>query len=113
MSRRRFVYREVSPGQVESFEVGRDWTPSGRGNLKSEEEIYGHLTAPDGTDISTRKRHRDYQALHGLTLAEDYKESWKKAAKERARAFTEGPSSKTRRESIERAMYQAVNRRGK
>lgn len=107
---KRYVYREVAPGQVESFEVGEEWLPTNRNEgRRSEEEVFGKLQALDGTDISTRKRHREYMRANGLTLAGDYDAPgghWDKAAERRAEAFTRGPDSKTRRESIEKAIYQ-------
>lgn len=106
MSRRRYVYREVEPGKVEAFEVGADWVPEGRGpSLKSEEEVFGKLQATDGTDLSTRKRHREYQKAHGLALADDYRETWAKAEERRAEAFTGKANSKAIRESVEKAIY--------
>jgi hypothetical protein len=114
MSRRRYVYREVAPGQVESFEVGQDWRATGRGEgHKSEEEVYGHIQATDGTDLSTRRRHREYMAAKGITLAEDYRDAWTKASQERADYYTRGPDKRAVRESLERAVYQVTQKRRK
>ena len=44
---------------------------------------YDGLRAQDGTDISSRSKHRAYMKQHGLTTADDYTESWAKAEKAR------------------------------
>ena len=114
MGHRRWVYTQGGQPLAAPVEVSEDWANTGHeGGHKSEEEIFGKLVATDGTDISTRKRHREYMKANGLTLADDYRASWTKAQAERDRAAKEGPSSKARRESIERAVHQLTNRRGK
>jgi putative FmdB family regulatory protein len=45
---------------------------------------YQDLKATDGTDISTRAKHRAYMKAKGLTTADDYTDTWKKQATERA-----------------------------
>lgn len=109
MTRRRFVYTEGGRPLPKPYEVGAEWRNQGHeGGHKSEAEVFGNLQAPDGTDISTRKRHREYMQRNGLTLTEDYREKWQKDAQERARYFTEGGGpneKKARRESIEKAYY--------
>ena len=44
---------------------------------------YDGLRAQDGTDISSRSKHRAYMKQHGLTTADDYTESWAKAEAKR------------------------------
>lgn len=44
---------------------------------------YDGLVASDGTDISTRTKHREYMKRNGLTIADDYKGEWGKAEKDR------------------------------
>ncbi len=46
---------------------------------------YEGLRAPDGTDISTRTKHREYMKRNGLTTADDFTETWKRAEAERDR----------------------------
>lgn len=112
MSRRRFVYREVSPGVVKSFEVGQDFTGADRrAQTVTEELVYGGLRATDGADISSRKKHREYKHVNGYADADDYKGQWDKAAKERADFYITGGDHKGRREAIERAMYQLTDGR--
>ena len=68
--------------------------------------FYENTAATDGSDISTRRRHRDYMKAHGLTTADDYRETWKKA-QERREAAKQGhiPDPK-RREVLARKMYE-------
>ena len=70
---------------------------------------YDGVQATDGTDISSRKKHREYMKANGLATADDFKETWAKTQQERERFYTQGGSIK--RQDIERAMYQVFNRR--
>jgi hypothetical protein len=55
--------------------------------------IYDGLKAPDGTDISTRAKHREYMRRNNLTTMDDFTETWKQAARERERSMAgEDPS---------------------
>jgi hypothetical protein len=49
--------------------------------------IYDGLKAPDGTDISTRAKHRAYMRENNLTTIDDYTETRKRAARERERTL--------------------------
>lgn len=69
---------------------------------------YDGLKAPDGTDISSRTKHREYMKATGLTTADDFKDTWAQAKVQRERAYTEGGSFGKR--DIERAIYQLQNR---
>ena len=105
MSRRRYVYRETSPGKVECFEVGQDWTdkPQSTGDLGKFE--YDNARATDGTDISSRTKLKAYLKEKGLTLASDYNQEWEAAAKQRE-AYRKGElRTKATREAIGRALY--------
>lgn len=57
-------------------------------------------------DIGTRKRHREYLRENGLATADDFTETWKKAAEQRERVKQGEMPSKTRREVLERRMYE-------
>jgi hypothetical protein len=70
---------------------------------------YDGLRAPDGTDISSRTKHRDYMKATGLTTADDFKQTWATAQEQRDRAYTQGGSFSKR--DIERAIHQVQNRR--
>ena len=66
------------------------------------DRLYDGLRASDGTDISSRSKHRDYMKRNGLTTADDYRGEWAKAAQERA-ALRAGIDP-SRRPDIERAI---------
>lgn len=70
--------------------------------------FYEGTVATDGTDIGSRKKHREYMRQNGLTTASDYRGSWAQAEK-RQEAVRRGERgalpSKTRREAIARALY--------
>ena len=44
---------------------------------------YSGLRATDGSDISTRTKHRAYMKRNGLTTVDDFKETWRKAEVQR------------------------------
>lgn len=105
MSRKRYVYTSGGQPLPEPIEVDLDWRDPGREALhRSEEEVFGHVTATDGTDLSTRRRYNEYMKSRGLAHVDDYKETWEKAEQRRTRAFTEG-DSKGVREALNKAMY--------
>jgi predicted nucleic acid-binding Zn ribbon protein len=45
---------------------------------------YDGLRAPDGTDISSRSKHREYMRANNLTTADDFTQTWARAAEQRA-----------------------------
>lgn len=52
-------------------------------NALASDRIYEGLRADDGTDISTRAKHRAYMRERGLTTMDDFKDTWAKDARER------------------------------
>lgn len=66
---------------------------------------YDGLQASDGTDISTRAKHRAYMKTNGLTTIDDFTQHFAQAERLRARFFTEGYDP-TRRPAIARAVHQ-------
>jgi hypothetical protein len=72
---------------------------------------YENMAATDGTDIGSRRKHREYMKRHNLAIADDFKETWAKAAKEREKVYTGEHDRKGRREDIERAWYEVTNGR--
>jgi hypothetical protein len=52
-------------------------------NALAGDRSYDGLRATDGTDISTRSKHREYMKRNNLTTIDDYKESWAKAQQRR------------------------------
>lgn len=106
--KRRFVYRDDGKGGVEIFEV-----PVGRGPPRIElmlDSHYDGLRATDGTDISSRRRHREYMRLNGLTTADDFKSSWERSFQERMNIRQGHFDTKQRRETILRALHQHERR---
>ena len=46
---------------------------------------YDGMRATDGTDISSRTKHREYMKKNNLTTIDDFKQTWDKAGAERAK----------------------------
>lgn len=110
MTRRRYIQ---DPETLEMIEVTPDFesfkeSAKGRGALWNDRH-YDGVRATDGTDISTRKKHREYMKANNLTTTDDFKETWAQAQKKREDYFTKGGS--IRRTDVERAMYQVFNKR--
>lgn len=66
---------------------------------------YDNLQAPDGTDISSRTKHREYKARTGLVDFDDYKGTFEKAQKERD-AYHSGEKGTVSRKDIEKTIAQ-------
>jgi hypothetical protein len=75
------------------------------------DRFYENTCATDGVDIGSRRKHRQYMRERGLTTVDDYKETFAKKAAEREAAKEGRVPSKTRRETLARAMYQIDNRK--
>lgn len=102
--RRRFVYDRDSGAVVEvASQAEREHQAR---NAFTSEAIYDGLCAPDGADISTRSKHREYMRRNNLTTADDYTQSWADAAKARAAYFTEGKGGAVSRQDVARAIYE-------
>lgn len=69
---------------------------------------YDGMRATDGTDISSRTKHREYMKANGLTTVDDFKDTWSQNQAKRERLFTEGGTFSKR--DIERAISQLQNR---
>lgn len=102
--RRRWVQID---GQL--VEVSNDYVPESMTGARDSgalwnDRSYDGLQATDGSDISSRSKHREYMRINGLTTADDYKDTWAAAQKAREQYMTRGGS--VRRQDIERAIYQ-------
>lgn len=104
--RRRYVYDEklgemveVTPGQA---------PPRAADGALWGDRHYDGLRATDGTDISTRKKHREYMKRNNLTTADDFTATWARAKREREHYMQHGGS--VRRQDIEAAMYRVLKR---
>lgn len=70
-----------------------DGTTAALNNALAGDRNYDGLRAQDGTDISSRSKHRAYMKANNLTMADDYKESWAKAQAKRDAYRTGKPGS--------------------
>lgn len=73
--------------------------PDAKVHLQTDAGFDG-LRATDGTDISSRTKWETYMRANNLSLTNDWRETWAKAAKEREAALTPG-SGHGRAERIE------------
>jgi hypothetical protein len=112
VSRERFFYRPQHPranerGFVSEADLGADLpTVDGHVAIVGDTHHDG-VRAPDEfkTDISTKKKRREYMRANNLGDFEDFKGARERAAKERAELSTTGGDHKERREQVERAIY--------
>lgn len=115
MSRKRYIYTQGGEpikdenGNLAPVEVSTDYEPPARLQI-SMDRHYENTSATDGTDIGSRRKHQEYMKRNGLTLADDFKGTWAKAAQERE-AFFKGETDKGgRREAVARALEQRKRR---
>jgi hypothetical protein len=82
MTRRRFIQ---DPATLELIEITESHTPDSRAGDASlwGDRSYDGLRAPDGSDISSRSKHKAYMKATGLTTADDFQGSWSKAKEQR------------------------------
>ena len=106
-----WVYRKLEGGGVEVFEKGTE-PPSERAlhNALAGDRHYDGMRATDGTDISTRSKHREYMKRHGLTTADDYTQTWAKAQKERDDYRTGKSGGAVSRDDIARTIARMQSR---
>lgn len=78
-------------------------------NALAGDRHYDGMQAPDGSDISTRTKHRDYMRRTGLTTADDFKSSWSKSAGERQARRTGAHEDKGLRTSLEREFHKRIS----
>lgn len=72
---------------------------------------YDGLRSPvNGADISTRRRHRQHMKDNGLTMYSDYQSTWEKSGARRAAVKSGHFDQKERREAVEKAWYQVVEK---
>jgi hypothetical protein len=104
MPRRRFVWDRDLKTLVE---VPTDYEQPVRqdGSLWNDRH-YENMQATDGTDISSRSKHREYMKRNGLTTADDFKGEWAKAAKNRADYYQGKGGGAVSRDDVGRAIHQ-------
>lgn len=109
MTRKRYIQSKEPP--YELIEVSDDYRPALRvdsGALWGDRS-YDGARASDGTDISTRTKHREYMRANNLTTMDDFKDSWAKAQEQRDHYRQHGGTFSRR--DVERAIQQLQNRR--
>jgi hypothetical protein len=83
---------------------------SGLANALAGDRHYDGLRAPDGTDISSRTKHREYMKANNLTLTSDFSETWRSKQKERE-AFRKGEKADPElRSLVKEQVEQAVSK---
>lgn len=113
MSRKTWVYKNLEGGGVEVFEKGvGDQHPSTDAVhfALSGDRHYDGMRATDGTDISTRTKHREYMKANNVTTMDDFKSVWQGAQKQRDEYRTTGKGGAVTREDIARTIHQLNNR---
>lgn len=112
MTRKRYRYDPESGEMVELMNnlqaSGKKGALNHMGGLWGDRH-YDGLRATDGEDISSRKKHREYMRRNGLTTADDFKETWARAKKEREHYMQHGGS--IRKQDIRAAIEKLQNRR--
>lgn len=112
MSKRTWVYTSGGNPLSEPIEVGADFENAPGKVLDRVDVSYmDGLRATDGTDISSKRKRREYMHVNGLADTSDFKEHWVKAAKRRDEVLSGNSDTKERREIIGRALYAAKGKR--
>lgn len=108
MAKRRFIFDKE---QFELVEVTADYEQPARDrqDLLWNDRVYNDMKATDGSDISSRAKHREYMKRNGLTTADDFKETWAKDAQKRAEYFQKGGS--VTKEDVSRAIHDLESRK--
>lgn len=91
MTRKRYIQ---DPQTLELIEITADPAPN---RLAGDAALWGDrgyegMRAPDGSDISSRTKHRAYMQATGMTTADDYSGSWSRAKESRERYMQQGGS---------------------
>jgi putative FmdB family regulatory protein len=83
---------------------------SGLANALAGDRHYDGLRAPDGTDISSRTKHREYMKANNLSLAGDYTDTWAKKLKEREAFRTAAKTDAELKTLVKEQVEQAVSK---
>lgn len=76
------------------------------------DRYYDGLRATDGTDISTRTKHREYMKANNLTTIDDFEPQWKREAEKRDRYYRgERGTGAITRDDVGRAIAQLESRK--
>lgn len=107
MARRKWIQINGDLVEVDPY----TYQPPNRMNTDSAlygDRHYDGMRATDGTDISTRSKHREYMKLNNVTTVDDFKDTWARAREQRERLYTQGGTFSRR--DVERAISQLQNR---
>jgi hypothetical protein len=107
--RRRFRYDEKAGKLVE---ITSEDNPVRRDDLLYHDRGYEGMRASDGTDISSRTKHRAYMKANGLTTMDDFKDIWAKSAEKRADYYM-GRTGAITREDIGRVIHELEHKNRK
>jgi hypothetical protein len=108
MTRRRWIQDRITGELIEV-------TPDHQAELRTDsgalwgDRSYDGLRATDGTDISSRTKHREYMKANGLATMDDFKNTWAKAQEQRDHYRQNGGTFSRR--DVERAIHQLQNKR--
>jgi len=102
MSKKTYIQSKNFP--YELIEITNDQQPAlpVDGGALWGDRSYDGMRTTDGTDISSRTKHREYMKANNLTTADDFTQSWAKAKAQRESYMQQGGSY--RRQDIERAI---------
>jgi len=112
----RYYYRPEHPkadanGFVEAGDLGTsDCERHAKDAPIMVDRFYENTSATDGTDIGSRRKHREYMKARGLTTASDYTNEWKESARAREKRMKGDFDHKERREAIDRAIHERLSR---
>lgn len=107
MTRRRYIQDRETGELIEVTQDHREPMRNDAGALWGDRH-YDGVRATDGTDISTRTKHRAYMAANNLTTVDDFQGTWANARQQRDRLYTQGGTFT--QSDIERAIHNLQSR---
>lgn len=107
MSRKRYAYTMGGVPLPEPVEVSEEYHGGDErsGALFMVDRYMEGERAPDGTDIGSRTKRRDYMRANGLADASDYAQQNERAAQRRAEYFRGQHTNAHMGEAIARALH--------
>lgn len=82
---------------------------SGVNNALAGDRHYDGMRAQDGTDISSRTKHREYMKRHGLTTYDDFKQTFAKEQEKREQFRQAQHTDSELRQEITKQVMTAVS----
>ena len=101
-------YTPGTPEAEEAWEAKVKMMTGPRNRLNTQimgDQFYDGQQAPDGSDISTRTKHREYMKRTGLVTFDDYAQTFAKE-QERRDAYRSGETGTVSRKDLERTIAQ-------